>query len=113
MQSGEQPKSPLRLDLVPNDLLTPEELVTLTGYEKPFEQKKILRQNHIHFFEVRNGEIRTTWYFVNNPTDLMERFGVLNNRLRMHQTLHPKTDCIPEPNETSLEKQLDTYIYKD
>lgn len=50
-----------------DDFLSPEQLVRLTGTEKPAEQKKQLDSMGIHYFSGKGRNITTTWYQVNHP----------------------------------------------
>ena len=110
MQDSTQTKSPLRLDLVPNDLLTPEDLVAFTGYEDPHRQADVLERNQIRFFRVRDRLIRTTWYHINNPIDLRNCSCHNPGHGRWQSTHGPKADNFPEPdNEPSLDQRLEAF----
>ena len=111
MRNPSEGASPIRLDLVPRDLLTPEDLVAFTGYSSPTQQKEVLRRNKIHFYTVRDLEIRTTWYHINNPLDL--RCNCNGNdssgRGSWQRTYANKTDEMPEPDEQPLEERLKAF----
>lgn len=109
MNDTTQPKSPLRLDLVPNDLLTPEDLVAFTGYEEPNKQAEVLERNKIRFFRVRDRLIRTTWYHINNPIDL-RGCGCNPGTGRWQTTYGPKADTFPEKDDSpSLDQRLEAF----
>lgn len=50
-----------------DQLLSDEDLVRITGTEKPSEQKKVLQKNGIRFFTGKNNTVTTTWFHVNHP----------------------------------------------
>lgn len=47
-----------------NDILTPEELEELTGYNQAAGQESVLRNGRIHFITGKDGKIKTTWSWV-------------------------------------------------
>lgn len=107
---NQQQRSPLRLDLVPNDLLTPEELFALTGYEESRYQAKTLSENNIFFLTVRKGEIRTTWYHVNNPIHLrVPHIAPTTSGIGWNKSFKPRVDSVPGPHNTDLEDELSVY----
>lgn len=109
MKDPAQPRSFIRLDLVPNDLLTPEELVAFTGYDAPYKQIEVLTRNHIRFFTVRDCEVRTTWYHINNPIDLRSCSCQNPGSGRWQQTVGPKADEFPPPDSETLESKLQAF----
>lgn len=109
MNNPSQEKSPIRLDLIPNDMLTPEDLVAFTGYEEPAKQKQVLSDNNIRFFVVRNNEVRTTWYHINNPIDLRQCSCQTPGYGRWHQTAGPKSDHFPSPDLESVDDKLQAF----
>ncbi|WP_264041214.1 DUF4224 domain-containing protein [Pectobacterium carotovorum] len=50
---------------MPNDLLTNDELVELTGYKYPSKQCEALRRSGISFIVRKDGKPRVTWSHVN------------------------------------------------
>ncbi|MEQ6968585.1 DUF4224 domain-containing protein [Pectobacterium polaris] len=50
---------------MPNDLLTNDELVELTGYKYPSKQRAALTRSGISFVTRRDGRPRVTWTHVN------------------------------------------------
>lgn len=48
-------------------LLTPEDLVELTGAKQPARQAVILEQHGIYYIKRIDGTITTTWEHVNKP----------------------------------------------
>lgn len=117
MQDPTQPKSSIRLDLVPNNLLTHEDLVALTGYTMPADQAKTLKANKIRFYLVRAKEVRTTWYLVNNPMDLRQcacKNAAANSwgEGQFMQVHAPKVESMPPPDpikDQPLEDRLNAF----
>lgn len=62
--------SALELNLTPHDLLTPDDMVSLTGATRPDLQAKVLAANNIFFMIDQNLIPKTTWFHVNNPIHL-------------------------------------------
>ncbi|EHK2735233.1 DUF4224 domain-containing protein [Salmonella enterica] len=50
-----------------NDVLTREDLMTITGYEKAKQQADKLRKSGVWFIEDKDGTPKTTWYHINHP----------------------------------------------
>lgn len=110
MTANNHQRSPIRLDLVPNDLLTPEDMFTLTGYEDPRYQSKVLSENNIFHLKIRRNEIRTTWYHVNNPTHLrVPHLAPTDSGVGWNKSFNPRVDSVPEPDATDLASTLDAY----
>jgi len=53
-----------------NDLLTKSEIEDITGAKQHSKQAKVLGDNGIYFMLRADGEIRTTWHHVHNPSKL-------------------------------------------
>jgi len=49
------------------NLLSEDELQTLTKATQHTKQKRVLNENGIYFIERLDGSIVTTWYHVNHP----------------------------------------------
>lgn len=98
----------LTLNLVPNDLLTNEDLVKLTGFEAPREQARILKENNIWYATVRNGAIRTTWYHVNNPIHLRPQYiAPIDHGIGWNKDYSPKEEPkVPQPHTKSLKTSI-------
>lgn len=50
-----------------NSIITHEEMVELTGYEKPYKQCEALKNAGIFFMRRSDGYPKTTWAHFNNP----------------------------------------------
>lgn len=50
-----------------NDLLTDDELIEVTGAERPTKQAEVLAKAGIYYWTRLDGRIRTTWFHVNHP----------------------------------------------
>ncbi|MCW7549238.1 DUF4224 domain-containing protein [Photorhabdus sp. APURE] len=50
-----------------NNIITHEEMVELTGYEKPSKQCEALENAGIFFIRRLDGYPKTTWEHFNNP----------------------------------------------
>lgn len=48
-------------------LLSDEQMIELTGYTRPDDQCRTLREHGIEYVRRRDGKPRTTWYNVNHP----------------------------------------------
>lgn len=60
----------LELNLTPHDLLTAEDMVTLTGTARADIQAQVLAANNIFFMLDNKLQPKTTWFHVNNPIHL-------------------------------------------
>lgn len=50
-----------------NDVLTRDDLISITGYEAARYQADRLRKAGVWFIEDRDGTPKTTWYHINHP----------------------------------------------
>lgn len=62
--------SALELNLTPHDLLTEQDMIELTGVDRPDLQARVLAANQIFFIVNANRVPKTTWFHVNNPVHL-------------------------------------------
>ncbi|EAU0147312.1 TPA: DUF4224 domain-containing protein [Salmonella enterica] len=50
-----------------NDVLTRDDLITITGYAVAKLQAERLRESGVWFIEDKEGTPKTTWYHINHP----------------------------------------------
>jgi len=50
-----------------NRFLSDRDIVDLTGFERPTEQRRSLDNHGILYVVRKDGKLRTTWYNVNHP----------------------------------------------
>lgn len=50
-----------------HDIITPEEMVELTGYQFPSKQCEVLQRAGIFFIKRPDGRPKTTWGHFNHP----------------------------------------------
>lgn len=67
-------------------LLTDSEVEELTGYSRPSDQCRALREHGILFVERRDGKPRTTWFNVNHPISVRGYTG--NDEHNFEALLH-------------------------
>lgn len=93
--------SALELNLTPHDLLTEEDMVTLTGVSRPDLQARVLAANNIFFIINANRVPRTTWFHVNNPIHLRTPTLSLSDfGYGFSKSFQPKMDQMP-PGDVS------------
>ncbi len=52
------------------DLITHQDIISLTGYEQYAKQCEVLTNHGVFFIRDKNGCPHTTWYNFNHPTHL-------------------------------------------
>jgi hypothetical protein len=56
---------------VMSQLISPEDIIKITGAKKPRDQCAVLEKHNIYFVESKlDGRPQTSWYHFNNPTHL-------------------------------------------
>lgn len=67
-----------------SDLMTAEDVMSVTGYEHPSKQCQVLDDHGIFYVRDKNGCPKTTWYNFNNPRHLrFEKIAAHNDEIEL------------------------------